>query len=111
MVSIPGTLSIASVIRLASRPAATNGRLNSRRVAAERRRHLLGVHVEPPGDDHVLLAVDYVQIAAVIGLRDVTGAQPAVAQGARGLLRPVPVADHDVRPLGHDLARLTVLDG
>src|SRR4051812_7851645 len=51
-----------------------------------------GVHVEAPGDDHVLLAVDDVQ-ESVLDVPDVPGGRPAVVEedrGGLGRLPPVP---------------------
>ena len=57
--------------------------------------HLLDlgrVHVEPGHQDHVLHAVDDVEVAVLVHHRDVAGVQPAVADHLGRRLGPVPVA-------------------
>ena len=44
------------------------------------------------------------RIAIVIESAQVAGVQPAVANRRRRVLRPVPIAVHDVRPAGQDFA-------
>ena len=60
--------------------------------------------------DQVLGAVVEVEVALAVHAHDVAGAQPPRAvlldEGARGLLGPVPVAEHHVRAVEHQLARL-----
>ena len=58
------------------------------------RQHVLDLarkNVEAAGDDHVLLAVEDEQVAALVGSGDVAGMQPAALQGFGGLFRPLPV--------------------
>jgi len=66
--------------------------------------------VEPAGDDHVLLAVEDEHVAALVRARDIAGMQPAVLQGFRGLLRPLPVSGHHMRRAHADLAGLSGFD-
>ena len=73
------------------------------RVLLQHRLHLRRVHVEAVDNDEVLLALHDPRVAVVIDRRDVAGVEPAPAvgvraQGARRLLRLVPVARHDLRP-------------
>ena len=68
---------------------------------------LIGIHVEPGDDDHVLLAIDDAHIAIVLEDRDITGAQEAIGSEAvfrRLLTLPIPL--HHLRPLHAQLARL-----
>ncbi len=57
----------------------------------------LRIDVEAAGDDHVLLAVDQVEIAVGIHIADVAGEEAVADEGLGGFLRPVPVALGDVR--------------
>src|SRR5262249_24628564 len=56
--------------------------------------------------DHLFLAVDDVDIALVVHPADVTRVKPAIAQGARGLFRRVPVTLHNLRASHNYLADL-----
>ena len=69
---------------------------------------LTGVDVLAASDDHVLGPVDENQVAVLVEPPDVTGVQPAVDDGFRGLLGPVEIAPHDVGALDHDLTGLAV---
>jgi hypothetical protein len=69
---------------------------------------LLRVHVEAARDDHVLLAVDDVEVPVVVASGQVACAQPAVADGGRGLLGLVDVAERHVRAADDDLADFAV---
>ena len=64
-------------------------------------RHILDfvrIDVEAGHIDHVLLAVDNVHVAAFVDPRDVAGAQETVdGHDLGGLIRPVPIAGHDLR--------------
>ena len=64
----------------------------------------LRIDVEAAGDDHVLLAVDQIEIAVGVHVADVAGEEAVADEGLRGFLRPVPVALGDVRALDADLA-------
>src|SRR4051812_15336277 len=78
-----------------------------------RAQHLLDlarIDVVAADDDHVLLAVADVEIAVGVDLADVAGIEPAVAQRLGGLLRPVAIALHDLRPARADFAELDDLD-
>ena len=77
------------------------------RVLDRRRRHVLAVGV----DDQLLLAVGDAQEALGVDLADVAGVEPPLGvDHLRGLLLLVPVALHDVGPLGEDLAVVGDLD-
>ncbi len=64
----------------------------------------LRIDVEAAGDDHVLLAVDQIEIAVRIHVADIAGQKAAVSKSFRGFLRPVPVAFGDIRSLDADFA-------
>ena len=64
----------------------------------------LRIDVEAAGDDHVLLAVDQIEIAVLVHVADVAGEKPVADESLGGFLRPVPVALGDVRPLDADFA-------
>src|SRR5215475_3543059 len=58
--------------------------------------------------DHLLFAVDDVDVSLTVHPADVAGVKPAISQGARGLFRRVPVTFHDLRASHNyltDLAR------
>ena len=66
----------------------------------------LRIDVEAAGDDHVLLAVDEIEIAVVVHVADVAGEEAVADECFGGFLRPVPVALGDVRALDADFADL-----
>ncbi|MNH40695.1 hypothetical protein D3C79_1020510 [compost metagenome] len=68
--------------------------------------HLLGVDVEAPCDDHVLLAVDDVEAPGVVLHGNVAGMQPAPGQRLLGQRRLAPVFAHHRRAAHADFARL-----
>src|SRR5262249_8812410 len=57
-------------------------------------------------DDHLLLAIDDVEVPLGIHVADVARVQKAAAQGGFGLLRQPVIAEHDAGPAHHDLAAL-----
>ena len=83
---------------------AEHGGLGDGRVAHQRRLDLERVDVLAARDDHVPRAVEQVEVAVVVGVDDVAGAVPAVDQRLGGLVRAVPVAEHDVRAADPQLA-------
>jgi hypothetical protein len=85
---------------------AEDGHLVHAGMPREHRLDLDGVHVLAAGDDHVLGAVDHEEVAVLVLTGEVAGAVPAVHQGGRGRVRPVPVAEHHVRPADPELADL-----
>ena len=84
---------------------ADDGDLAYRRVGVEHLFHLARPDLEAGHVDLVLQPVDDVEPALGVHHADVAGAQLAVRQRVRGLLRPLPVAGHDLRPADRDLAR------
>src|SRR5690606_31973464 len=62
--------------------------------------------VEAGHVDHVLLAVDDAEIAALVHGRDVAGVEPAAAQRLVGLVGAVQVALEHLAPAGHQLTGL-----
>ena len=78
-------------------------------MAVEHVLHVLGEDRVALVLDQVLGAVVEVEVAFGVHAHDVAGAEPARAvlldEGARGLLGPVPVAEHHVRAVEQQLAR------
>ena len=72
--------------------------------------HLGAVDVLAARDDHVLLAVDHVEVAVLVLPDEVAGVEPAAAEGLGGLVRLVPVLLHHHRAAIHDLADLALRD-
>ena len=75
--------------------------------------HLLDlarVDVVAAADDQVLLAVDDVEVAVLVGAGHVAAVEPAAAHRLRGRLGLLPVALHDVVAADQDLADLALLD-
>ena len=66
----------------------------------------LRIDVEAAGDDHVLLAVDQIEIAVAIHVADIAGQEAIARERLCRLLRPVPIAFGDVRSLDADFADL-----
>ncbi|MNS01806.1 hypothetical protein D3C72_330970 [compost metagenome] len=66
--------------------------------------HLAGIHVLATADDHVLEAVDDVDVTLLVHVGAVAGVHPAATQGLGGFLGVVPVAEHDVRAAHHHFA-------
>src|SRR5258708_6544856 len=58
---------------------ADNGGLGHRRVLEQHLFDIAGVYVQPAADDHVLLAVDDIEVAVAVHAADVAGVQPASA--------------------------------
>src|SRR5205814_10375529 len=56
--------------------------------------------------DHLFHTVDDVEVAVVVHADNVTCTQPAVPNDRGGLVRPLPVAVHDVRAAKTQLPRL-----
>jgi len=65
-----------------------------------------GVDVLATGDDHVLDAIDDEQVTAGVEVSGVAGMHPPVAEHFCGLLRFVPVSEHDVAAERDDFAHL-----
>ena len=85
---------------------AEHGRLGHRRVRVDDLLDLARGDVLAAGLDHVLLAVDDVEVALVVEDAEVAGVQPAVAERLGRLGGVVPVAEHRLRRAVHDLADL-----
>ena len=65
----------------------------------QRHLDLVRVDVESGDQDHVLLAIDNVEISLLVHASDVAGMQPAVGvDDFRRVLGPVPVSLHDLGP-------------
>src|SRR5690606_8444833 len=67
------------------------------------------VYVEPARDDHVLLAVDEIEVAVLVHGADVAGEKIAVDKRSGCLFRRVPVALGDIGTLDANLALLARL--
>ena len=85
---------------------AEHGRLGHRRVRVDDLLDLARGDVLAARLDHVLLAVDDVEVALVVEDAEVAGVQPAVAERLGRLGGVVPVAEHRLRRAVHDLADL-----
>src|SRR6516164_2250545 len=84
---------------------ADHGGLGDGRVLHQEPLDLGRVGVEPADDEHVLLAADDLQVAAVVDRAEVTGVQPAVGvDGLFGGGGVVEVAAHDGVAAGQHLA-------
>ena len=75
-------------------------------VLVDRLLDRLRIDVVAARDDHVLVALDDVEIAVLVHGADVAGHEEAVDEGGRRVLRALPVAGEHVRPLDPDLPRL-----
>ena len=64
------------------------------------------IDIETAGNNHVLLAVDDKQKTVLVHVANIAGQPEAVDETLGGLLRPVPIAGHDIRPFDADLAGL-----
>src|SRR5205085_12012199 len=73
-----------------------DGDLGDGVVAGDHLLHLPRMDVQAAGDDLVVLAVDEVDVALVVHPRQIAGGEGAVAEGLRGLFRPLPVAVEQV---------------
>ena len=70
---------------------------------------LVRVDVEAGHENHVLLAIDDVEIAAFIHAPDIAGTQPAIGgDGLGGFFGALPIAGHDLRPTDADFAHLAL---
>src|SRR6266480_4818581 len=56
--------------------------------------HFLGIDVEPAADDHVVLAIDDIDVAVVVAPGHVPGVDPPVPDDFGGEFGPLPVAAH-----------------
>src|ERR1700752_2470163 len=68
---------------------------------------LAGIDVLSTRDDHVLQAVDDVEIAVGVAVADVARSKHSVSEREPGFLRTVPVTAHDIRPARHQLATVS----
>src|SRR5260221_2588118 len=82
-------------------------RLANRRMLVQYRFDFAAIDVLATCDDHVFQAIEDVEVALGIPIANVAGPEEPVTERARGLVRAVPVAAHDVRAARHQLPRLT----
>src|SRR5918995_1101335 len=80
--------------------------LHDLRMTVERVLHLVGIHVVPGDDDHLLQPIDDAEVAVLVHRRDVARVQPSVPDGQRRLLGAVPVTEHHLRTLHTQLTAL-----
>ena len=72
--------------------------------------YLPRVHIEATADNHVLGAIDQIIKTLVILVGEITGMQPATAQGFRCLFRAFPVPRHHCLTTNTNLANLSAGD-
>ena len=80
--------------------------LGDRRVQVDRLLDHARIDVEAAGDDQVLDPVDQIDVAVLVHVADVAGAQAAEAERLLGLVLALPVAGHDLRAGDADLTLL-----
>ena len=67
---------------------------------------LARIDLEAGDDDHLLLAIDDREVPVIVEARDVARVEPAIAQRQGGLVRPLVVTVHELRPAQDQLAGL-----
>src|SRR5258708_2349442 len=82
----------------------------NRGMLVKNRLDLAGVDVLAARDDHVLQAVQDVEITVRILTADVSRTKEAVPESKSSFLRIIPIATHDIRASSHQFARLTGLN-
>src|SRR5439155_7764 len=87
---------------------ADRGRLSDGRMHEEDLLDFSRVHVVARAEDHVLLAIDDVEISVLVHPREIAREQPSVAEHRRGLLRLVPVALHDLGTADRELTDIAL---
>src|SRR5258705_8305120 len=83
---------------------ADHGALRHRRMLRDDVLHFHGIDVLAAGNDHVLHAIDQIDITFVVHVAAVAGVHPAVDDGVGGFFRLFPVAHHDVLAAHRDFA-------
>src|SRR5438876_668963 len=63
-------------------------------------------HLVPGGDDHILLAINDIEPALFVHLRNIPGVEIAITDSICRLFRFLPVASDDLRPLRNQLSHL-----
>src|SRR6266850_7914411 len=89
---------------------AEDRRLANRRMLADDRLDLAGVDILPARNDHVLHAIEDVEISLGILIADVSGPKQAVPERPARLVHVVPVAAHDIRAPSHQFTGMAGLD-
>src|ERR1700748_3437831 len=82
-------------------------RFQNRRMLVNDGLDLAGIDILSTRDDHVLRAVEDVEIAVRVAAADVARSKHSVLERELGLLRIVPVSGHDVGAARHQLATLS----
>ncbi len=90
---------------------ADDGDLRDGGVSRDRVLDLDGVHILAAGNDHVVEAVDKVDVAVGIDVADVAGVIPAASHHVLCLFGAVPVLAEEVSALGAHLALLPACHG
>ena len=85
---------------------ADDGGLVDARELVDELLHFARVDVLAHADDHVLEAIDDVEVAVFVRARDVARMEPAAAQRILRRFRHIPVAEHDVVAAHDELAAL-----
>src|SRR4051812_1834380 len=80
---------------------AEDRRFENRRMLVNDGFDLAGVNVFAARNDHVLQAVENVEIAVGIAIADVSRTEHSVLERAARFLRTIPVAAHDIGAAGH----------
>src|SRR5205823_17145 len=65
------------------------------------------VHLKTTGDDHILDALNHIEVPVLIHLPQVACTQPPVTERGTRFLIAVPISLHHVRSLHHNLTYLT----
>src|ERR1700687_5018263 len=79
----------------------------NRGILVKSRLDLAGVDILAARDNHVLQAVQDVEITVRILTADVPRTKESVPERKSGFLRIIPIATHDIRAPSHQFARLT----
>src|SRR5437588_11261610 len=69
-----------------------------------------GVNVLPAGDDHVLQAIENVEVSVGVLIPNVARSEEAVSESEFSFFRLVPITAHDIRAAGDQLARFPGFD-
>src|SRR3546814_4557930 len=76
---------------------ADDGAGRHRRMARDGVLYFCRIDILAAGNDHVLHAINHIEIAVLVQIAGIAGVHPAVAQRGLCLLRLVPVARHEDR--------------
>src|ERR1700710_1176013 len=85
--------------------------LRHRRMLRDDVFHLHRIDVLAAGDDHVLYAIDQIDIAFLVHVAAVAGMHPVVDHGPGGFFRAFPIAHHHILAADRDFADHAGRDG